>query len=48
MSQHDDRNATGALPAAAASVAGVAFVWRVVRVLRRFTGRRSGPGALAE
>ncbi|MFK8845387.1 DUF6332 family protein [Streptomyces sp. Ac-502] len=42
------RNATGALVAAAASVAGIAFVWRVVRVLRRSAGRRSGPGALAE
>ncbi|MEU7156374.1 DUF6332 family protein [Streptomyces chrestomyceticus] len=45
---HLSRNATGALLAAAASVAGVAFVWRVVRVLRRFAGRRSGPRALAE
>ncbi|MEU7147975.1 DUF6332 family protein [Streptomyces sp. NPDC045470] len=42
------RNGTGALLAAAASAAGVAFVWRVVRVLRRFAGRRAGPGALAE
>ncbi|MFI2240887.1 DUF6332 family protein [Streptomyces chrestomyceticus] len=45
---HLSRNATGALLAAAASVAGIAFVWRVVRVLRRFAGRRSGPGTLAQ
>ncbi|MFD7664289.1 DUF6332 family protein [Streptomyces sp. NPDC059788] len=35
------RTWTGVLLAAAGSAAGVAFVWRVVRVLRRFAGRRS-------
>ncbi|OKH98147.1 hypothetical protein A6A06_28445 [Streptomyces sp. CB02923] len=39
-----DRTWTGVFLAAAGSAAGVAFVWRVVRVLRRFTGRRSGQG----
>lgn len=34
------RGWSGALLAAAGCAAGVAFVWRVVRVLRRFTGRR--------
>ncbi|KOG55503.1 hypothetical protein ADK76_21255 [Streptomyces griseoflavus] len=36
------RTGTGVLLAAAGSAAGVAFEWRVVRVLRRFTGRRAG------
>ncbi|MFH8345284.1 DUF6332 family protein [Streptomyces sp. NPDC018045] len=39
---HPDRNGTGMVLTAAGCAAGVAFVWRVVRVLRRFTGRRSG------
>ncbi|MEV5597811.1 DUF6332 family protein [Streptomyces sp. NPDC052496] len=39
---HPDRTGTGGILAAAGSAAGTAFVWRVVRVLRRFAGRRSG------
>ncbi|WP_030662941.1 DUF6332 family protein [Streptomyces rimosus] len=36
------RAGAGVLSAVAGCAAGVAFVWRVVRVLRRFTGRRAG------